>query len=44
MIKIFLQKVHVENFFRENSQKIDKIFDISFFSVFFCFIAFLGVS
>jgi hypothetical protein len=30
-----LQKVHVENFFRENSQKINKFFDISFSSTFF---------
>jgi hypothetical protein len=47
-IKIFLQKVHVENLFRENSQKTDKIFVISFSStflfyrVFRCFLA-MGV-
>jgi hypothetical protein len=41
--KNILQKVHVENFFRENSQKIDKFFD-QFFLSFFCYIAFLGVS
>jgi hypothetical protein len=35
MIKICLQKVHAENFFRENSQEIDKNFNISFFSTFF---------
>jgi hypothetical protein len=29
-----MQKVHVENFFRENSQKIDKNFDVSFSSTF----------
>jgi hypothetical protein len=39
-IKIFLQKVHVENF----SQNFDKNFDVSFSSTFFCFIAFSGVS
>jgi len=39
-----MQKAHVKNFFRENSQKIDKNFDTSFPSIFFCFIAFLGVS
>jgi hypothetical protein len=30
-----MQKVHVENFSRENSQKIDKIFKDSFSSTFF---------
>jgi hypothetical protein len=29
-----MQKVHVKNFFRENSQKIDKNFDVSFSSTF----------
>jgi hypothetical protein len=29
------QKVHVENFFRENSQKIDKNFEVSSSSTFF---------
>jgi hypothetical protein len=37
--KIFLQKVHVENF----SQNFDKNFDVTFSSTFFCFIAFSGV-
>jgi hypothetical protein len=32
-----MQKVHVKNFFRENSQKIDKNFDVSFSSTFFLF-------
>jgi hypothetical protein len=46
--KIFLQKVHVENFFRENSQKIEKKIDIVFpqlfllYRVFRCFLA-MGV-
>jgi hypothetical protein len=35
-----MQKVHVENFFRENAQKIDKNFDVSFSSIVFGFIAF----
>jgi hypothetical protein len=39
-IKIFLQKVHVENFF----QNFDKKFRCQFFLDFFCFIAFSGVS
>ena len=39
-IKIFLQKVHVENFF----QNFDKNFRCQFFLDFFCFIAFSGVS
>jgi hypothetical protein len=30
-----MQKVHVKTFFRENSQKIDKNFDVSFSSTFF---------
>jgi hypothetical protein len=30
-----MQKVHVKNFFRENSQKIDKNFDVTFSSPFF---------
>jgi hypothetical protein len=30
-----MQKVHVKNFFRENSQKIDKNFDVTFSSTFF---------
>jgi hypothetical protein len=38
------QKVHGENFFRENSQKIDKNFEVSFPSTFFGFIAFEGVT
>ena len=29
-----MQKVHVKNFFRENSQKIDKNFDVTFSSTF----------
>jgi hypothetical protein len=37
--QMFLQKVHVENF----SKKIKKI-DVSFSSIFVCFIAFSGVS
>jgi hypothetical protein len=37
--KMFLQKVHVENF----SKNFDKNFDVSFSSTFFCFIAFSGV-
>jgi hypothetical protein len=36
-----MQKVHVKNFFRENSQKIDKN-SMSFFLEFFCSIAFSG--
>jgi hypothetical protein len=39
-IKIFLQKVHVENF----SKNFDKKFRCQFFLDFFCFIAFSGVS
>jgi hypothetical protein len=39
-IQIFLQKVHVENFF----QNIDKKIRCQFFLDFFCFIAFSGVS
>jgi hypothetical protein len=35
-----MQKVHFENFFRENSQKIDKNFDVSFSSTFFVFLRF----
>jgi hypothetical protein len=35
-----MQKVHVENFFRENSQKIDKNFDVSFSSTFFVLLRF----
>jgi hypothetical protein len=31
-------QVHVENFFRENSQKIDKKFEVSFSSTFFVFL------
>jgi hypothetical protein len=31
------QKAHVKNFSRENSQKIDKNFDVSFSSIFFLF-------
>ena len=38
--KIFLQKVHVENFF----QNFDKKIRWQFFLDFFCFIAFSGVS
>jgi hypothetical protein len=38
-----MQKVHVKNFSRENSQKIDKI-SMLFFLDFFCFIAFSGAS
>jgi hypothetical protein len=34
-----LQKVHVINFFRANSQKINKIFDVKIFLDFFGFIA-----
>jgi hypothetical protein len=30
-----MQKVHVKNFFRENSQKIDKNFDVTFSRLFF---------
>jgi hypothetical protein len=39
-IKIFLQKVHVENISQKNQQNSD----VSFSSTFFCFIAFSGVS
>jgi hypothetical protein len=39
-----MQKVHVKNFFRENSQKIDEHFDVVFPRFLFCFIAFSGVS
>jgi hypothetical protein len=39
-IKIFFQKVHVENFFQKNRQK----FRCQFFLDFFCFITFSGVS
>jgi hypothetical protein len=35
-----MQKVHVENFFRENSQKIDKNFDVSFSSTSFVLLRF----
>jgi hypothetical protein len=35
-----LQKAHVENFFREDSQKIDKIFDVSFSSTFWFYCVF----
>ena len=38
-IKIFWQKVRVENF----SQTFDQNFDVSFSSTFFCFIEFSGV-
>jgi hypothetical protein len=38
-----LQKVHAENFFRENSQKIAKFFDISFSSTFLVFKCFLAM-
>jgi hypothetical protein len=39
------QKVHVEKFFREISQKIDKNFDVSFSSTYFVtFFAFSGVT
>jgi hypothetical protein len=34
------QKVHVENCFRENSQKIDKNFDVSFSSTSFVLLRF----
>jgi hypothetical protein len=34
-LKKKMQKVHVKNFFRENSQKIDKNFDVTFSSTFF---------
>jgi hypothetical protein len=39
-MKIFLQIVHVENFF----QNFDKVFSMSVFLDFFCFITFSGVS
>jgi actin-related protein len=38
-----MQKVHVKNFFRENSQKIDKNFDVSFSSTFLFFRCFLAM-
>jgi hypothetical protein len=35
-----MQKAHVENFFRENSQKIDKNFGVSFPRLFFVLLRF----